>query len=185
MSPAVRSPVLNRLLVGGVATATAVVLVAAPAGASTGSSVTSTPQGSAEANATGGRAATVDAPAAGAVSGVAAAAVAYRISSATCFSNDVRFTADTFETGLSGVQRFRQAAQLQEFTTRGWVPTTGTATVTSATFPNDRRSIHFVRTWNGTHAANGASWRVVWQGFYYNGGGALVAKTRPVPVTCL
>lgn len=177
---------LRRVAVVASAAGTAVVLATNPAGAAGNASVTSTPHAADKAAAApGGRAAAVDAPTVGDVTGAASAAVGFRISGATCYSNAVTFTADTYETGFSGVQRFRQRAQLQEFTTAGWVARTPISSVTSTRFPNNGSSFHFSRDWNAAHVADGASWRVVWQGFYLNGFGGTIAKTRPINVNCL
>ena len=159
----------------------AVLALAAPAGAS-GLGVTSAPEGAARHQGASSPA-TVDTSAAPDVTGQAAAAVGFAITKATCFSDDVAFTADTFERGFSGVQYLRQKAQLQEFV-GGWVNRTGVSVVTSNRFPNDGRSFHFVRDWDGNHVANGDHWRVVWQGVYANGGGVIVARTRPITITC-
>lgn len=114
----------------------------------------------------------------------ARAAVGFRISNASCTSTSVKFRAKTYETGRSGVRQFVQKAQLQKYTTGGWVNATGVRKVASQRFPNDSRNFAFTRVWTGTHSANGGSWRVKWQGVYKNGGGATIAKTRVITVTC-
>lgn len=101
-----------------------------------------------------------------------------------CFSNAITFNAKTYENGRSGVQQFRQRAQLQQFTTRGWAPASRINSVKSARFPNDFRNFYFSRKWQANHVANGASWRVAWQGFYLNGFGRAIAKTKVIFVTC-
>ena len=115
---------------------------------------------------------------------VANAAVGFRVYNARCTATQIRFTADTFETGRSGVQRFRQKAQLQEFVGGRWVARSRVVTVTSQRFPDDRRSFHFVRNWVGTHPANGNRWREAWRGLYLNGAGQVIARTRVIFVTC-
>ena len=120
----------------------------------------------------------------GAVSGAAAAAVGFRVFDSVCLAGNVLFTADTYETGFSGVRRFRHKAQLQEFTARGWVNRSPMAFQPSTRFPNDGRSFHFARDWNGAHVANGASWRVKWQGQYLNGSDQVIAQTNWITVTC-
>lgn len=169
------------------AASSAAVLAAAPAGAASSAGTTSAPHGTADRAlaAPGGRAAAVDAPAVGDVTGSTSAAVGFRISGATCYADAVTLTADTYETGFSGVQRFRQRAQLQELTTAGWVARTPISSVTSTKFPNNGSSSSFSRGWRANHVADGASWRVVWQGVYLNGSGATVARTRPINVNCL
>lgn len=113
------------------------------------------------------------------------AAVGFAITKAKCFANKITFTAETYENGRSGVQQFRQQAQLQEYTTRGWVNLTGVNKVKSTKFPNDARNFSFTRDWTANHANNGASHRVVWQGFYLNGGGKAIYKTKKITVNCL
>ena len=112
------------------------------------------------------------------------AAVGFSITDARCSSTKVTFTAETYENGRSGVQQFKQQARLQEFTTRGWVNVTKTSKVKSTKFPNDSRNFSFTRDWAATHAANGASYRVIWQGYYLNGSGAAIFKTKPIKVLC-
>ena len=114
---------------------------------------------------------------------VANASVGFRIYNARCTATQIRFTADTFETGRSGVQQFKQKAQLQEYVGR-WVARTRVLTVTSQRFPNDRRNFHFVRNWVGTHPNNGHSWRIAWRGLYLNGFGQVIARTRVIYVIC-
>ncbi len=177
------SSTLKRLSTVGAAGGAALVLFAGPALAGPAASLSATANGTDPAGAT--TAATVTDEGVGpAATGSAAASVGFRISNARCTANHVLFNADTYETGFSGVQRLQQRAQLQEFTTRGWVNATGVSTATSTRFPNDGRSFHFSRKWDGTHAANGASWRVKWQGFYLNGGGGAIASTKVILVTC-
>ena len=95
----------------------------------------------------------------------------------------MKFTARTYETGLSGVQRFRQKAILQEFTGFGWA-NRSTKTIRSTKFPNTAGSTSFTLDWTGTHVNSGASWRI-WPGFYLNASGAVIAKTTKVFITCL
>lgn len=118
------------------------------------------------------------------VSSAAAGTVGYSVTNAHCYSNAITFTARTYETGLSGVQRFRQKAVLQQYTTFGWVKVS-TRTVRSVQFANTSATTSFTLDWTGSHPANGASYREVWQGFYLNGAGAVIAKTTKVTITCL
>ncbi len=178
------SVALRRLVVVASAAGTAAVLTALPAGAAASAAVTSTPHTGGKAASTAGRAATVDGDQLDAA-GAAAGRIGVAISGATCFSNDIVFTADTYETGFSGVQRFRQRAQVQEFTTVGWVARSPVSVATSTRFPNDGRSFHFTRDWDDNHVADGASWRVVWQGLYLSGGGAVVGSTKLININCL
>lgn len=115
---------------------------------------------------------------------VAGAAVGFTVANASCTSTSIRFTARTYENGFSGVQQFRQRAQLQKFTTRGWVAATPIRTIASQRFPNDGRNFSFTLNWRGTHPFNGGSWREAWQGVYLNGFGRVVAKTRVIYVIC-
>jgi len=177
------SSTLKRLTTVGAAGGAALVLFAGPALAGPSASLSATANGADSAGAS--TSATVTDEGVGpAATGSAAAAVGFRISNARCTANHVLFNADTFETGFSGVQQLQQLAQLQKFTTRGWVNATTVSTATSASFPNDGRSFHFSRKWDGTHAFNGASWRVKWQGLYFNGGGGTIARTKVILVTC-
>jgi hypothetical protein len=114
---------------------------------------------------------------------VASASVSFRISNARCHSTSITFTATTQENGRSGVQRFRQTAVLQEFRSGSW-HNRASSTRTSTKFPNDSRNFAFTLNWTGTHPANGASWREVWQGFYLNGSGHVLFKTRKITITC-
>jgi hypothetical protein len=151
--------------------AAAVAVTAAPASAATSSAMTGT-----------GRLAT---SAVAAKPNVLGASVSFSITNAKCFSNAITFTARTSESGISGVQQFKQTAREQEFTTSGWVNITGTAVTKSAKFPNDSRNFFYSFNWRATHAANGASYRVIWQGFYLNGGGSAIFKTKQIAVNCL
>ncbi|CCH76507.1 exported hypothetical protein [Nostocoides japonicum T1-X7] len=115
----------------------------------------------------------------------AKAAVGFSITGAKCYSNAITFTAETYENGRSGVQQFRQQARLQEYTTRGWVNATPLSKVKSTKFPNDARNFSFTRDWKATHAVTGTSYRVIWQGFYLNGSGKALFKTKQIKVNCL
>jgi hypothetical protein len=112
-----------------------------------------------------------------------AASVTYKVNNLKCFSNAIRFTAKQQENGFSGVTQFRQLVREQEFTNRGWVNITGTAAVTSNRFPNDGRSFFFTRVWTSTHAANGASYRSLWQGLYFSGS-RVAFRTPVITATC-
>lgn len=173
---------LTRLSAVSAAGGAALVLLAGPALADPAASLKASAGG---VDAAGSTAATVTDEGVGpAATGSAAASVGFRITNARCQPNHVLFNADIYETGFSGVQRLQQRAQLQKFTTRGWVNATGVDIATSAKFPNDGRSFHFPRKWDGTHPVNGGSWRVKWQGVYLNGGGRTVALTKVILVTC-
>lgn len=113
------------------------------------------------------------------------AAVGFAITNAKCFSNAITFTAETYENGFSGVQQFRQQARLQQRTASGWVNVTPVSKVKSTKFPNDARNFRFTRDWTASHAVTGASYRVIWQGFFLNGSGRALFKTKPVQVNCL
>ncbi len=52
-------------------------------------------------------------------------------------------------------------------------------------FANTAGATYYTLNWTENHVANGASWRVVWQGFYLNGSGQTIAKTNKVRVNCL
>ena len=138
------SSTLTRLSTVGAAGGAALVLFAGPALASPGrldhglGNGTDAPRASAAATVT-------DESAGPPTTGSAAASVGFRISNARCFSNDVCSTRNTYETGFSGVQRLQQRAQLQKFTTRGWVNATGVNVASSTRFPNDGRSFSFSR----------------------------------------
>jgi hypothetical protein len=108
---------------------------------------------------------------------VPSASVSFRISNARCHSTSITFTATTQENGRSGVQQFRQTAVLQEFRFGSW-HTRASASRKSVRFPNDSRNFAFTLNWTGSHPANGSSWREVWQGFYLNGSGNVLFKTR-------
>ena len=112
-----------------------------------------------------------------------AASVTYKVSNLQCFSDAIRFTAKQQENGVSGVTKFRQLVQEQEFTTNGWVNVTGVAKATSNSFPNDSRSFFFTRVWTTNHTANGASYRAKWQGLYY-GGSQVKYRTPIIYATC-
>lgn len=113
----------------------------------------------------------------------AAAPATYRISNVQCFSNAVRFTARQQENGFSGVTQFQQRAYEQEFTSRGWVTITRIYTVNSNRFPNDGRSFFFTRVWTFTHPSNGASYRVIWAGYWFSG--SRVAYHGAATINCL
>lgn len=157
-------------IAGGAAVAT-VLLAASPASAG---SLTST-------NTDRGTLSTFSAPQ---TPNVARAAVGFQISRARCTSTKVLFTAKTYENGFSGVQRFKQRAQLQQYTKRGWVPASPIKTATSQKFPNDGRNFSFTLNWTGTHPNNGASWREAWKGQYLNGANRVVAQTKVIYITC-
>ncbi|HET7474809.1 MAG TPA: hypothetical protein VFJ97_02150 [Dermatophilaceae bacterium] len=159
--------------VGAAAAALAVVTTALPASAAESRSSITSPRGQLGTSA-------VAAP-----SNVApAASVSFSITNAQCFSNAITFTAKTQENGRSGVQQFKQTAVEQRFNGLNWVNITAKAVVKSAKFPNDFRNFSFTRDWSATHAADGASYRVVWQGFYLNGFGATLFKTKPIKINC-
>lgn len=113
------------------------------------------------------------------------ASVSYAITNAQCTSTSILFTAKTQENGFSGVQQFKQTAVEQEFTGAGWVNITAKAVTKSVKFPNDGRNFSYTFGWRANHAANGASHRVVWQGFYLNSRGGTLYKTVPVKINCL
>lgn len=114
----------------------------------------------------------------------AAGTVGFSVTNGRCYSNAITFTAQTYETGLSGVQRFRQKAVLQEYTASGW-KARASQTYRSVKFANTAAATYYTLNWTENHVANGASWRVVWQGFFLNGSGGTIAKTRKINVTCL
>lgn len=116
---------------------------------------------------------------------VADASVSFAITNARCFAGAITFTAKQQENGFSGVRQFRQNAREQEFTNAGWVNITNTLVSRSTRFPNDGRNFTFTLNWRFTHPSNGASFRVIWQGFYLNGAGGVLFKTVPVRVNCL
>jgi hypothetical protein len=157
----------KRLALLGLVSATVLLGIAAPAGASTG--VSSRPAG-----VTGSGGDFV----------AAAGTVGFSVTNGRCYSNAITFTAQTYETGLSGVQRFRQKATLQEYTRSGWV-NRASQTYRSQKFANTAGATYYTLNWTENHVANGASWRVVWQGFYLNGSGQTIAKTNKVRVNCL
>lgn len=175
--------VLKRLSTVGAAAGAVLVMVAAPAGAGASSSLAATDAGSATQLAGVAQPGSIAEEAGPQATGPAAGSVGFRVYNLQCFARDVTFNADTFETGRSGVQRFRQQAQLQEFAGR-WANRSAVSRVTSQKFPNNASSFHFDRHWDGSHANNGASWRVKWQGFYLNGGGGVIAKTKVITATC-
>jgi hypothetical protein len=158
--------VTKRAAALGVAAAAAIAMQAAPAGASTSSShaakISSAAQPSSVAR---------------------AGTVGFKVNNGKCFANKITFTAKTYETGRSGVQRFRQKAVLQEFRGGRWV-NRATSTKASTKFPNNAVSYSYTLNWTGTHTANGSSWREVWQGFYLNGWGGVIAKTKKITLTC-
>lgn len=112
------------------------------------------------------------------------AAVGFVVNNARCTATSVRFTAKTYENGVSGVSQFKQQAQLQKFTTAGWVTAGPIKTVPSKRFPNDARNFSFTLNWTGTHPANGGSWREAWKGLYLNSAGRVIASTKVIYVTC-
>ena len=175
------SALRTRALTVGAAMGTALVLAAAPAGAA-GSPLTATEPGAAARPSGEAEAGVLDAPQA--VEGAARAAVGYNVRNLRCFPNNVVFDALTFENGRSGVQQFRQRAQLQELTSFGWVNRSATSVVNSTRFPNNATSFRFDRHWTGSHVNNGAAWRVKWQGLYLNGFGQVIARTPNVTATC-
>lgn len=174
------SAVRTRALTITAAAGTALALAVAPASAADGNSLTAGDPGSARI-AGEVRSGTLDAPQE--IEGEARAGVGFRVDNLRCGPGNVVFDADTWENGRSGVQRFRQKAQLQEFVGR-WVNRSPVNVATSTKFPNDIRSFHFDRQWNGAHVANGASWRVKWQGQYLNGFGQVIAQTKIITATC-
>ncbi len=179
------SRVLKRLSTAGVAAGAALLMAAGPASAGADASMTASEPGTSRAalgapSAKGGE---VTGPV-GQVTGEAAASVGFVVNNLRCFSNAVVFNARTFENGRSGVQQFQQRAQLQEFAFGAWRNRTAVSRVNSTRFPNDFRNFSFTREWRGNHVANGASWRVKWQGFYLNGFGQVIAQTRVITATC-
>ncbi len=170
------------LLTAVAAAAVAVVGLAAPAGAAdTGLRAVDPGATSAARTATP---AAVDATGPADLTGPAAASVGFAITGARCSRTDVVFSADTYETGRSGVRQLRQKGQLQEKVAGRWVVRSSVVTYTSTRFADDARSFHFPRSWDGGHAVTGRSWRVVWQGIYLNGTGRPVAQTKQIAVTC-
>lgn len=161
----------TRLAATGIVAAAALAVAAAPAGASTSAI-----------NATGGSLVTTATAAAPNVA--AKANVSYAITNARCTSTGITFTAKTAESGRSGVQQFRQTGQEQEYTGSRWVNITGKVKSNSAKFPNDSRNFSYTRDWTATHSNNGRSHRVVWQGFYLNGSGGALFKTKPIAINC-
>lgn len=172
----------RRLSVLGTTVGAVLAMAAAPAGAGTGAGVAST--AATGAAATAGTPAAVQQSSDAPVTGVAAASVGFNLRNARCSSTSVQFDADTYEIGRSGVQRFRQRAQLQEFTAGGWVNRSAPSVVSSVRFANTAASVHFDRHWAASHVNNGASWRVLWQGHYLNGSNVVIAKTRRIAVSC-
>ncbi len=112
------------------------------------------------------------------------AAISFAISRIRCFSNAITFQAKTQENGFSGVQQFRQTAYEQVLTTAGWRSITPKGKTVSQKFPNNGQNFSYTFNWRATHAVTGASYRVVWQGYYLNGFGQALYKTRPVAVNC-
>ena len=175
------SAVRKRALTISAAVGTAIALAAAPAGAVDANSLTASEPGTAARPSGEAKAGVLDAPQE--IEGAARASVGFSVRNLNCFSNAVVFDALTFENGRSGVQQFRQKAQLQEFVGR-WVNRSPVSVVNSTRFPNNARSFRFDRHWQGTHVANGASRRVKWQGQYLNGFGQVIAQTRVITATC-
>lgn len=112
------------------------------------------------------------------------ASVSFAITNIQCFSNAITFRAKTQENGFSGVQQFKQTAVEQVLTTAGWQSITGKAVTKSQKFPNNGLNFSYTFNWRATHAVTGASYRVIWQGFYLNGFGQTLFKTRPIAVNC-
>jgi len=112
----------------------------------------------------------------------AAGTVGYSVTNQKCYSTIVAFTAKTYETGLSGVQQFRQKAVLQQKTATGWA-WRAAKTVTSAKFANTGATVTYTVYWSGIHPSGG-SWREVWQGFYLNGTAQVITRTPKVYITC-
>ncbi len=176
--------VLKRALLVTAAAGSALAMAASPASAAA-AGISSSPAGESSARMSGtARSATVDGAGSASLTGSAAASVGFNLRNAQCFANGITFDAQQYETGFSGVQRFRQKAQLQGYQ-NGWYNATPVAVVNSTRFPNTGASFSFDRHWEASHVANGGSWRVKWQGIYLNGAGAVIAKTKVILVNCL
>ncbi len=179
------SRALKRLSLLGTAAGTVLVLFAGPAGAGSSSSMSAGATDDAATAAASTAAAVADGQVQSTSPDLAAAAVSFRVFNATCTSTQVKFTARTQENGFSGVQRFRQRTQLQEFVGGRWVARSPFTNALSTTFPNDGRNFFFTRVWRGTHSATGRSWRTVWDAQYLSGSGqVLFFVNPPVTVTC-
>jgi hypothetical protein len=142
---------VRRIVTAGVAGSAALVLAAAPAGASS-------PVGSAGSSSTGVSSGVDNGTA------VKSNAFTFTVLKATCTNTAEFLTIKQVEHGKSGVTHFKQGFQGQFLTTAGW-KVSGTRIVTSNTFPNDSRNFFFQAPTKYTYGNTApASHRIVWIG---------------------
>jgi hypothetical protein len=161
---------VRRIVAAGVAGGAALVLAAAPAGAS------SNAVGGADGNTAGGRAGSVsvtNGPAAR-----SASAYQFAVVRNACFAGNQKFTVRQIERGQSGTVRFRQTAAGFFLTTHGWVRQGNAKFVLSNGFPNDSRTFTFQFPWQYTYGPTApASHRLVLKLDWLSAGGGVIATT--------
>jgi hypothetical protein len=156
---------VRRIVTAGVAGSAALVLAAAPAGASS-------PVGSAGSSSTG--------VSSGVDNGTAVKSSAYTFTvvQATCTATAEFLTIKQVEHGQSGTTRFKQGFQGQFFTNHGW-KVSGTRVVTSNSFPNDSRNFFFKAPTKYSYGNTAsASHRIVWVGQWLGAGGQVIASAQ-------
>jgi hypothetical protein len=153
---------IRRIVTAGVAGSAALVLAAAPAGASS-------PVGSAGSNSSG--------VSSGVDNGTAVKSSAYTFTvlQFSCTGSAEFLTIKQVEHGQSGTTRFKQGFKGQFLTTAGW-RTSGTRVVASPSFPNDGRSFFFSSPTKYTYGNTApASHRIIWAGQWLGAGGQVIA----------
>jgi hypothetical protein len=157
---------VRRLVTAGVAGSAALVLAAAPAGASSPLSGTGPDRTGVSTGVEHGTA-------------VKSSAYTFTVTRASCTARAEFLDIKQVEHGRSGVTRFRQAYQGQYLTTGGW-RVSGTRVVLSNSFPNDSRNFFFKPSATKyTYGATApASHRIVWAGDWLSGNRVIAHASR-------
>lgn len=154
---------VRRIVTAGVAGSAAIVLAAAPAGAS--SPISST--GSDTGVSTGVEHGTA----------VRSSQYTFTVVTAKCVDRtNEQVVIKQVEHGKSGVTHFKQGYQAQYLTTGGW-RVTGSKVYTSNTFPNNNTSYYFKQGVKYTYGSTApASHRIVWIGQWLGAGNRVIAS---------
>ena len=156
---------VRRIVTAGVAGSAALVLAAAPAGASS-------PVGAAGSDSSGVTTGVDNGTA------VKSSAYTFTVLKATCTNTAEFLTIKQVEHGQSGTTRFKQGFQGQFLTTSGW-RVSGTRVVLSNSFPNDGRSFFFKSPTKYSYGNTApASHRIVWVGQWLGAGGQVIAHAQ-------
>jgi hypothetical protein len=149
----------------GVAMGAALMLAAAPAGASSPVGAAGPSETSVSTGAQHGTA-------------VKSSAYTFTVVRARCTASKELLTIKQVEHGRSGVTRFKQGFQGQYLTEGGW-RVSGTRIVTSNSFPNNGRSYTFkAPTQYNYGATRPASHRIVWTGQWLSGKRVIAHASR-------